>query len=116
MSEHRDSVIGDVRRALGRDADSPLARRPSIVAPRIAEERDAEMNRLIEEINALAGVAERIDAYEIGSALKKLAEEYEIRRASIWSTPRLNALRIEDRLRRHGVEIIPPNADKHELA
>jgi L-lactate dehydrogenase complex protein LldG len=116
MSERRDSVIDDVRRALDRDADSPLARRPSVVVPRIAEESDAEMNRLIEEINALAGVAEHIDAYEIGSALKKLVEENDIRRASIWSTPRLKALRIEDRLRQRGVGIVSPSADKHELA
>lgn len=42
---------------------------------------------MIDEVNALAGVAKRIDAHEIGGALKKFVERNEIRRASIRSAP-----------------------------
>ncbi|MBN2369310.1 MAG: LUD domain-containing protein [Vicinamibacteria bacterium] len=116
MSESVNPFIDAVRRALGRDARSPLAIRPPIVAPRTAGDHAAEMDRLLTEIDALCGVAERLDAYAIGGALKRLVAEQGVRRASLWPTPRLQALRIEDRLRQHGVEIVSPRADKNDLA
>jgi L-lactate dehydrogenase complex protein LldG len=42
--------------------------------------------------------------------------EQNIRRATVWDTSNLSQLGITEKLRPLGVELIPPNASKHEMA
>jgi L-lactate dehydrogenase complex protein LldG len=116
MSRDANPVLEAVRRALGRDIHAPLAPRPSIPAPRAAGDVSVELDRLLREIAALSGVTAQLKASEIDAALGRLVSEQEVRHATLWLTPRLGMLQIEDRLRKRGVEIVSPHADKREMA
>jgi len=116
MTARANPVIESVRRALGRAPGGGLGPRPGILPPREAEPTDEEIDRLLKEIGALSGVASRLSAAEIDGALARVVEAGHVRRATLWSTPRLRALEIESRLKRMGVETVPGSADKRELA
>lgn len=105
--------LDTVRRALGTHSDAP---RPAILAPRAMLTRDAEIDKLIEEINALSGSARRIGENEFDAALRQLVQAEQIKKAILWATPCVAQWRIAERLRARGVEIIPHDADKHTLA
>jgi L-lactate dehydrogenase complex protein LldG len=116
MKTDQPSVIDSVRRALRREAGAPVPARPEILPARPAAEAEAEVDLLLKEVTALAGVAQRVSQAEVGTSLRRLVEQEDVRRATCWNTPRLRALDIEGQLRTCGVEIVPPHADKHALA
>jgi len=55
-------------------------------------------------------------AINIDTALKTLVTEQNIRKATVWDTPRLQELQISNHLSFLGVDLVSPNADKHEMA
>ena len=109
-------VLADIRRALGRSSDSPIAPRPPILPPRVAGAVEAEIDLLLGEIDKLSGVTQRLTESELDAALHDLIQVQEIKQATLWPTAGLARLRIEERLRALGVAIVSPYADKHTLA
>jgi L-lactate dehydrogenase complex protein LldG len=116
MSGSRETILGSVRNALGRAAGAPVASRPPLVAARIPESREAEIDRLLSEVSALTGVTRRISGGEIDAALQELVQSQSVRKATLWSTSRLEQLGLVSRLGRLGVEIVSPNAGAAALA
>jgi L-lactate dehydrogenase complex protein LldG len=53
---------------------------------------------------------------DIHAALEALVKEQNIRRATAWETAHLKQLGVTEILNSLGVELIHPNADKHEMA
>jgi L-lactate dehydrogenase complex protein LldG len=109
-------VIENVRRALGRTAQTPLGLRPAILEPRLPESVESEIERFLGEIKKLSGVGQKLSPSEIDSALKTLVEEQNIHTATVWETPHLRQLGITKILNSLGVELVSPNANKHEMA
>lgn len=115
-------VIENIRRSLGRTAQTsfpqgtPLSLRPAICEPRLPQSVDSEIECFLSEIKKLSGVGQRLSADKIADALKILVSEQNIQKATIWDTPYLKQLGITDSLRSLGVELISPNANKHDMA
>src|ERR671925_1410197 len=109
-------VIENIRRALGRTAQTPLGPRPTIYESRQSESIDSDIETFLNEIKKLSGVGQRLSSSEIDSALKILVEEQNIRKATAWETPFLRQLGITEILNSLGVELVSPNANKHEMA
>ncbi len=109
-------VIENIRRSLGRTAQTPLSLRPAIYESRRPESEDSEVGQFLSEIKKLSGVGVKITSSEIGSAIKTLVSEQNIRRATVWNTPFLKQMNIADHLHILGVELVSPNADKNEMA
>lgn len=109
-------VIENIRRALGRMTDMPLTPRPAIHAGRQPESIESETENFLNEIKKLSGVGRSLLPADIDSELKALVKEQNIRRASVWETPQLRQLGMTEILNSLGVELISPNAGKHELA
>jgi len=115
-------VIENVRRSLGRTAQisspqgTPLSLRPAIHEPRLPESLDSEIERFLGEVKKLSGVGQKLSPSEIDFALKTLVEEQNIHKATVWETPHLRQLGITEILNSLGVELVSPNANKHEMA
>jgi L-lactate dehydrogenase complex protein LldG len=109
-------ILSNIRQSLGRTAQSPLSLRPDILKPRLPESLDSEVEHFLDEINKLSGVGQKISSHDIAFTLKTLVREQNIRKATVWNTPRLNQLQIANYLSSLNVELISPNADKHTLA
>jgi L-lactate dehydrogenase complex protein LldG len=109
-------VIENIRRSLGRGAQAPIPPRPSIFAPRQAETIDLEIESFLHEVKKLSGTGQKLLPAEIDTALKALVEEQTICKATVWETPHLRQLGINEILNSLGVELIAPNAGKHEMA
>jgi len=109
-------VIDSIRRSLGRTAQSSLSMRPAIYKPRLPESADSESERFLDEIKKLSGVGQKFAPADVASALKTLVTEQDIHKATIWNTTHLKQLGIADILQSLGVELVSPNADKHEMA
>ena len=109
-------VVENVRRALGRTVNSPLTPRPAIHEPRPSGSIEAETETFLNEIKKLSGIGRNLLRSEIDSELKALIQEQNIRRATVWETPRLKLLGIAETLNSLGVDLVPPNADKYEMA
>jgi L-lactate dehydrogenase complex protein LldG len=107
-------VIENVRRSLGRTAQTPLSLRPAIYEARQPEEIDSET--FLNEVKKLSGVAQKLIPADIDSALKALVTEQNIHRATAWETPSLRKLGVTEILNSLGVELVSPNASKHEMA
>ena len=113
-------VIENIRRSLGRTAQlsspqrAPRSPRPAIYESRHVESNDSET--FLNEVRKLSGVGQRLSQPEIDSALKALIEEQNIRKATAWETPYLRRLGITEILDSLGVELVSPNAGKHEMA
>ena len=117
MTGGRDKVLAALRRALAGEAASDAGIGPEpFPAPRAAADPHLEMDRLLAEVQALSGVTARLAAAEIDAALSHLVAEQTVRRATLWQTPRLRALGIEQRLGALGVDIVSPHSDKRTLA
>src|SRR6266508_832259 len=113
MTKH---VIENVRRSLGRTAQTPLGPRPVIYESRLPKSIAAEIDTLLNESKKLSGVGQKLSTPEIDSALKTLVEEQNIKKATVWETPYLRQLGITEILNALGVELVSPNASKHEMA
>jgi L-lactate dehydrogenase complex protein LldG len=109
-------VLENIRRSLARTPHPTPSLRPDILKPRLPESEESEIERFLSEVNKLSGKAERLEQTNILSALQTLIAEQNIRKATIWNTPRLNQLQITNSLSSLGVELISPNADKHTIA
>jgi L-lactate dehydrogenase complex protein LldG len=109
-------VIDNVRRSLGRTARAPLGERPVIYDARQTESVDSEIDVFLNEIKKLSGVGQKVSTPEIDSALKTLVEEQNIKKATAWETPYLRQLGVAEILNYLGVELVSPNASKHEMA
>jgi len=109
-------VLDEVRRYLGRGQSAPLAARPAVPPARQANSTSEEIELLLREIQALSGSAAHMAAGDLDAALVRLVQEQEIKKACLWSTPRLADLGVERRLQDLGVQIIPGQADKRSLA
>jgi L-lactate dehydrogenase complex protein LldG len=84
--------------------------------PRVPESADSEIESFLNEIKKLSGVSQRISPNGIAGALNALVAEEHIRKASVWDTPHLKQLDIASSLRSLGVELVSPNANKHDMA
>ena len=115
-------VIENVRRSLGRTTQisspqgAPISPRPMIYGSRLPESVATEIDTFLNEIKKLSGVGQKLSPPEIDSTLKTLIEEQNIRKATAWETPYLRQLGIAEILNSLGVELVPPNASKHEMA
>ena len=109
-------ILENIRRSLGRTAQTPLSLRPPIYDSRQPESVDSEITRFLGEIKKLSGVGQKLSITEIGLSLRLLISEQNIRKATVWNTPFLKQLRIAEILQTLTVELISPNSDKHEMA
>jgi L-lactate dehydrogenase complex protein LldG len=109
-------VMDNVRRSLGRTAQSHLSLRPAIYEPRLPESTELETEHFLEEVKKLSGIGQQLSASEIDSAVKTLVTEQNIRKATVWETPHLRQLGVTEILNSLGVELVSPNAGKHEMA
>lgn len=109
-------ILENIRRSLARTPHTTRSLRPQILNPRLPESVESETERFLSEVNKLSGKAERLEPSNVLSALEVLIAEQNIRKATVWNTPRLNQLQITTYLSSLGVELISPNADKHTLA
>src|SRR5512144_2431263 len=109
-------IIENIRRSLGRTAQSLLQPRPAIYPARRLESIDSEIECFLEEVRKLSGDGQKLHSSEIDSALKTLVAEQDIHKATAWDTPHLKQLGITKILSSLGVELISPNADKHGMA
>jgi L-lactate dehydrogenase complex protein LldG len=109
-------IIENIRKSLGRTAQTPLNLRPVILEPRLPELADSECERFLDEIKKLSGVGQKLSPSDIDSTLKALVAEQNICKATAWETPHLKQLGITEILNSLSVELVSPNADKHEMA
>jgi L-lactate dehydrogenase complex protein LldG len=109
-------VIENIRRSLGRTVQIPLSRRPAIHESRKPGSIDSEIEAFLGEVEKLSGTGQRLSPSEIGSTLNTLIEEQNIHRATVWKTPHLRQLGITEILNSFSVELVSPNASKHEMA
>ena len=109
-------VIENIRRSLGRTASTLLSSRPALSASRQPEPVDSEIETFLNEIQKLSGVGQKLSSGDIDSALQALVAEQNVRKATVWETPRLRQMGIAETLNSLGVELISPNASKHEMA
>ena len=109
-------MIENIRRSLGRTVQTPVSLRPAIFESRQPESLDSEIERLLSEIKKLSGVSQRLSPNGIVDALKALVTEQNIQKATVWNTSHLKQLGVADSLRFLGVDLVSPNANKHEMA
>lgn len=109
-------VIENIRISLGRTVQSPLSLRPAIYKPRLSESLDSEIEQFLGEIKKLSGVSQRLVPGDIDTSIGDLVKDQNIRKATVWDTPRLQELQISNHLSFLGVDLVSPNADKHEMA
>jgi L-lactate dehydrogenase complex protein LldG len=111
-----NAVIENIRRSLRRTVQSPLAARPAIYKSRLPESLAVESTRFLDELRKLSGFGQKLSPVDVDDALRTLVHEQEIRRATAWETPYLRQLGVTEILNSLGVEMVSPNADKHDMA
>ncbi len=84
-------VIENIRRSLGRTAQTPLDPRPAIYESRPPESLDSESERFLEEVRKLSGVGQKLSPADVDAALQTLVPEQNIHKATVWETPYLRA-------------------------
>jgi L-lactate dehydrogenase complex protein LldG len=109
-------VIEDVRRSLGRTAQTPISLRPAIYPSRQPESVDSETERFLDEVRKLSGVAQRLTPGSVSEALKSTVAENNVHKATLWHTLLFEQLGLESALRSLGVDLVSPTADKHDMA
>jgi len=109
-------VLENIRRSLGRTVQTPVNLRPDIYEPRVPESVDSEIAHFLDEVKKLSGVGQELSPSDIDSSLKTLVAEQNIRKATVCETPHLRQLGITEILNSLGVELVSPNANKHEMA
>ena len=119
MDSAREEILEKVRTSLGRSSGSPVAPVPATarVKPRVADPADAEIEQLFTEIGKLNGITRRLAGREdLKAALADLVKVEAVKKATLWSTPELQALDVASTLKALGVEIVSPQADKRLVA
>ncbi len=119
MSSAREEILGKVRASLGRAQGSPVPPVPATgrVGPRTAGHQDAEIEQLFTEIGKLTGITRRLAGRdELRSALADLVNAEQVKKATLWTTPELQALDVAGTLTALGVELVSPQADMRLVA
>ncbi len=119
MDSAREEILGRVRASLGRARGSPVPAVPATgrVRPRTAGPQDAEIEQLFTEIGKLTGITRRLGGRdELRSALADLVSAEQVKKATLWTTPELQALDVAGTLQGLGVKLVPPHADKRLVA
>ncbi len=117
-----NSVIENIHRSLGHTAQvsslqgAPLSPRPAIYEPRQPASLNTEIECFLDEVRKLSGVAQWFSPSKIESELKTLVVEQKIHKATVWETVYLRQLGVAGILNALGVELVAPNATKHEMA
>jgi L-lactate dehydrogenase complex protein LldG len=109
-------ILDAVRRSLGHQSTTAPRGRPAVVPPRAAQSPNQELGRLLEEVQALGGETRQLSTAELDAALQELVSAGPIRTATLWRTSLLGRLGVARRLSALGVEVVAPDAGKHELA
>jgi len=109
-------VLDNIRRSLGRTAQTSLSRRPAIYESRRPESSDSEIETFLAEVKKLSGVGKKLPPSQMDASLRTLVEEQNIHKATVWETPHLRQLGIAEVLNSLGVELVSPNANKHKMA
>jgi L-lactate dehydrogenase complex protein LldG len=109
-------VIDNIRRSLGRTAETPIGPRPAIYESRRSESVESETQRFFGEIKKLSAIGQQLSPKGIDDALKSLVVEQNVHKATAWETPYLRQLGLTEILNSLGVELISPNAGKYQMA
>jgi L-lactate dehydrogenase complex protein LldG len=109
-------VIENIRRSLGRSEPTMPGPRPAIPEARQPESTDREIETILNEIKKLSGVGQKLSPSGLDQALKDLVEEQNVRKATVWETPFLRNLGVAEIVNSLSVELVSPNAGKHEMA
>jgi L-lactate dehydrogenase complex protein LldG len=109
-------VIENVRSSLAHSAQTLLSSRPDIFPARQPGTMDSEIEQFLKEIKKLSGTAQQLGSQAVFDALKALVSAENIRKATVWDCPLLKQLFIVETLSELGVELVSPNASKHEMA
>jgi L-lactate dehydrogenase complex protein LldG len=114
----REQILADVQIALHHKSDSAVAPIPASarIAPRISGDVHAEMEMLLSEISKLGGVTGRVKKNDFKAALAKLAQDQQVKKATLWNSPELVELGVAQMLTELGVQLVSPHADKRALA
>ncbi|MCL5951377.1 MAG: lactate utilization protein [Chloroflexi bacterium] len=121
MNKHpaRDEILGQVRAALGRRAETSVANVPASarVGPRQAGDANGEIEMLLGEIAKLGGNPRHLESKaDLEAALENLVHEEGVKKATMWQTSELKELGVAEYLGTLGVEMISPHADRDQLA
>jgi L-lactate dehydrogenase complex protein LldG len=109
-------IIENIRRSLGRTAQTPLSPRPAIYESRQPESMNLEIDTFLNEVKKLSGVGQKLASVEIDVTLQTLVAEQNISKATVWETPHLRQLGVTEILNSLGVNLISPDAGKQEMA
>jgi L-lactate utilization protein LutC len=120
----REEILNRVRASLGRQAGadgeiSPdeLVPASARIASRPAGKQEAEMDQLLAEITELGGHVRRLaSASDLASALAELVEAEQVERATLWHTPEMRSLGLDQTLASLGVEVTPDDASPLAVA
>jgi L-lactate dehydrogenase complex protein LldG len=115
----REEILTKIRASLGRSPGSPVASVPPAarVNPRQAGPADAEIALLFAEIEKLSGLTRRLaDRGQLQAALADLVKAEGVKKATLWSTPDLEALGVAADLKTLGVQLVSPQGDLREVA
>jgi L-lactate dehydrogenase complex protein LldG len=111
-----NSIIENIQRSLGHNAETLLSARPPVYAARNPGTIESEIQLFLEEVEKLSGVGQRLSTSDLNRALKALVTQQKIRIATVWGTPNLKQLSIAETLASLGVELVSPNANTEEMA
>ncbi len=115
----RDEMLGKVRSALKRTADSDVAAIPATarISPRGAGDSEAELSAFFGEVEKLGGKTKRIaELADLHAGLRELVETEQVKKATVWQTAQLKEWGVEEILKSLGVEVISPYAPNREVA
>lgn len=119
MNSAREEMLGKVRSALKRTADSEVAAIPATarISPRGAGDSEAELSAFFGEVEKLGGKTKRIaELADLHAGLRELVETEQVKKATVWQTAQLKDWGVEEILKSLGVEVISPYAPNREVA
>ena len=115
----RDELLGNIRAALKRGANSTVPRVPltARISSRVPGDTDAELGQLFAEIEKLGGKTSRLaGAANLNEALQDLIRAEAIKQATVWQTTDLKEWGVEEILKSLGVKIVSPYAANRVVA
>ncbi len=115
----REEIFARVRSALKSVAASPLSPLPPSArfVPRRAETLDAEMERMLREVERLSGMTRKVRGREeFAGAFEELVEIGGIRTAVLCDHPLYRRYGLTELLQRLGVSTLPIDSDRRRLA
>src|SRR5919107_1864894 len=98
-------ILENIRRSLGRTAQTPPSLRPAISEPRQAQAVDIEIETFLNEIKKLSGTGRKLAPSAIDSALQALMQGEQIKKATVWETPYLRQWGVAEILNGLGVDL-----------